>query len=70
MEENYEVISGMYNKFMKDVLKQIHITMIKSLSPKKSPETYDRNWWWMVYGKIDKGLTTLRREKKKFKSTI
>ena len=30
--------------------------MIKSLTSKqKSPEIYDRNWWWMVYGKSAKG---------------
>ena len=41
----------MYNKAMKDMLKKIPTTMIKALIPKKSPETYDRNWWLMVNGK-------------------
>ena len=26
----------------------------------KKTEIYDRNWWWMVYGKINKGLPPLR----------
>ena len=38
--------------------------MTKPLSPKqKSPETYDINWWWMVYGEIAKGPTSPRRPK-------
>ena len=51
LENNYEIISGIYNKSMKDTFKKITLTMIKALSTKKSPESYDRNWWWMVYEK-------------------
>ena len=52
----------MYNKAMKEMFKQIHSTMIKALRQKtKSPENYDRNWWWTLYGKNSKGLTPLRR---------
>ena len=55
LEDNYEVIFGMYNKAMKEMFKQIPITMTKSLSSKTIPEAYDINWWWMVYGKMLKG---------------
>ena len=48
LEENYDARCVAYITAMKDMLKQIPLKMIKSLSPKKSPETYDRNWWWMV----------------------
>ena len=42
----------MYNKAMREMFKQISTTMTKELSPKqKSPETYDKNWSWMVYNK-------------------
>ena len=60
--QNYEIIFVMYNKAMKEMFKQIPTTMTKPLSPKqKSPETYDINWWWMVYGEIAKGPTSPRR---------
>ena len=66
-EENYEIRSGMYNKAMKEMFKQITLTMIKAITPKISSETYDINWWWMAYGKIAKGLppsriSTLRKK--------
>ena len=32
-------------------------------SKTKSPENYDKNWWWKVYGNIYKGLTPLGRPK-------
>ena len=65
LDYNYEVRYGMYNKAMKDMFKQIPTTMTKPLSPKNIPETYDRNWYWMVYGKITKGLPPLRISKTK-----
>ena len=35
--------------------------MKKPISPRqKGPRTYDRNCWWMVYVKINKGLPPLR----------
>ena len=52
----------MYDKYMKDIFKQIALTMIKALSPKKSPETYNRNWWWVVYGKIVQGTNKLSKK--------
>ena len=39
--------------------KQMHTIMTKALSTKKSPETYNRNWRQMVYGKFSKGLPPL-----------
>ena len=54
---------GAYVNDMKDIFKQITQTMPQPLTPKKSPETYDRYWWWMVYGKIAKGLPPLIRPK-------
>ena len=48
---------------MKEMFKQIPLTMSKELTPKKSPETYDRYWLWMVYGKSAKGLPPLSRPK-------
>ena len=35
LEDNYEVIRGMYNKAMKDMFKKIPTTMTKALSPKQ-----------------------------------
>ena len=63
LEQNDEVRSGMYNKVMKDIFKKISTTMYKPLRPKKSTDTYDRNWWWMVYGTFSKGLPPLRFSK-------
>ena len=54
---------------MKEIFKKTPLTMIKSLTPKKSPETYERNWWWMVYGKRAKGIPPLRRSTLRGKST-
>ena len=48
---------------MKYMFKKTPTMITKPLSQNKSPETYDRNWWWMVYGKITKGLPPLRRPK-------
>ena len=50
-EENYDAICVAYITAMKYRLKQTRLTMIKSLTLKKSSETYDINWWWMVYRK-------------------
>ena len=61
LDHNDEVRCGMYNKAMKEMFKQIPTTMTEPFRPKqKGPETYDRNLWWMVYGKITKGLPPLR----------
>ena len=35
LEDNYEKRSGIYNKFMKEMFKQIPTTMSKPLSPKQ-----------------------------------
>ena len=35
LEDNYEVRCGMYNKYMKEMLKQIPTTITKVLSPKQ-----------------------------------
>ena len=63
MDHNYEVRCGMYNKSMKEMFKQIPTTMTEPLISKKRPETYDRNWWWMVNGKITRGIPPLSRPK-------
>ena len=51
LDHDYEVRCGIYNKTMKDMFKQITTKISEPLITKKSTETYDRNWWWMVYGK-------------------
>ena len=48
---------------MKYMFNQRPQTMIKALSPKKGPETYDIYWWWMVYGKSAKELPPLNISK-------
>ena len=63
LNHDYEVRFGMYNKFMKDVLKEIPTTMTKTLLQKEIIETYDINWWWVVHEKNAKGLPPLRRPK-------
>ena len=30
---------------------------------KKNPKTHDRYWWWIVHGKITRGLPPLKRTK-------
>ena len=35
---------------------------------RKTPETIDRNWWWLVYGRITKGIPPLRGQKISTKS--
>ena len=42
--------------------------MIKPISQKKITKNCDINQWWMVYGKIAKGLPPLRRPKLRKKS--
>ena len=64
MEENYEIISGMYNKAMKKMFKKTTTTMIKALSPKQK----SRNLWHKlvvdgIWKKIAKGLPPLRISK-------
>ena len=60
-EDNYDSICVAYKTSMKEMFKQIPLTMIKALTTKKSTETYEGNLWWMVYGKSSKGLPPLRR---------
>ena len=42
---------------------QIPQTRNKALTTKKGPETYDRHWWWMEYGKYAKGPPPLNISK-------
>ena len=51
LEDNYDARRVAYITATKEMFKQIPLTMIKAFTPKKSPETYDIYWWWMVYGK-------------------
>ena len=61
--DNYDAKCDAYINAMKEMFKQITQNMSQSLTPKKSPETYDRYWWWMVYVKSAKGLPPLMRTK-------
>ena len=49
LEENDETRHVAYITAMKYIFKQIPPTIIKALTPKKSPETYDINWCWVVH---------------------
>ena len=49
--ENYDARCVAYITAMKEMFKKITQTMIKALTP-KIPETYNRYWWWIVYGKV------------------
>ena len=63
-EENYEVICGMYKKYMKYTFKQIPTSMIKALIPKQKVQklmTEIGGGWYK--GKIAKGLPPLRISK-------
>ena len=60
-EENYDARCVDYSTAMKEMFKEMPLTMIRALTPKKSPENYDINWWWIVYGKSTKGLTPLSK---------
>ena len=62
-EYNYEVRCGINNKSMNQMFLKTPLSIIKALSIKKIPETYEINWCWMVCGKIAQGLTPLRRSK-------
>ena len=62
-DKNYDARCVAYITAMKDIFKPIPQTMSKPLTKKKSPETYDRYWWWMLYGKSAKGLLPLNRSK-------
>ena len=58
-----------YFNAMKEMFKKIPQNMSQPLTPKqKSPETYDRYWWWMVYEKNAKGIPPSRRPKLSKKS--
>ena len=49
LEENYDARRVAYITSMKEMFKQIPLTMIKSLTPKQKVQIfYDRNWWWMA----------------------
>ena len=54
---------GMYNKAMKFLFKQIPTMKSKHLVKIKTPKKMDRNWWWMVYGKITKGPPPIMKRK-------
>ena len=52
LDDNYDARRVAYITAMKYMFKQIPTTINKTIIPKqKGPETYDINWWWMVYGK-------------------
>ena len=64
---------------MKEILKQIPLTIKNTYYKTKIPETHDIYRWWMVYGKSAKGLPPLgktklstnhKRGKMKFKKYI
>ena len=55
LKDNYEIRSEMYNKYMKDIFKQIPLTMIKLLSSKQKVQkltTEISAGWYMenLYG--------------------
>ena len=47
-EDNYDAISVAYITAIKEMFKKTPQTIIKALTPKKSPQTYDKYWWCMV----------------------
>ena len=51
LDDNDDTRRLSYITDMKEIYKQISTTMTKLLSLKKTTETYDRNWWWMINGK-------------------
>ena len=64
LKDNYEIRSEMYNKYMKDIFKQIPLTMIKSLSSKQKVQkltTEISAGWYME--KSYMGLPPLKRSK-------
>ena len=63
MKQNYGVRYGLHNESMKEMFIKINLTTIKALTKNKSPETYDRNWWWIVYKKTAKEIPPLRISK-------
>ena len=69
LEDNYAVRSGMYNKAMKDMFKQIPLAMIKALSPKqKNHKVMTKIGGGCYMEKIAKGIPPLRRSKLSEKS--
>ena len=69
LEDNYEVRCGMYNKYMKDMFKQITTTITKALSPKQKVQKLMieiGGGWYME--KIAKGITLLNRPRLRKKS--
>ena len=42
--DNYDAICVAYINTMKEIFKQVPLTIIKALTPKKDPETYYRSW--------------------------
>ena len=56
------------NCYERDVQKNNYNDDETTQSETKSPNIHDRNWWWMVYGKINKGLPLLRGPKVNEKS--
>ena len=64
LEDNYEVICGMYNKAMKEMFKQIPTTMTKALSPKQKVQKIMTEIGGGSYMEnITKGLPPLSRTK-------
>ena len=51
LDDNYDARRVSYSTAMKDMFTQIPTPMTNHLFQTKIPEIYDRNWWWMVYGK-------------------
>ena len=45
LEENYDARRVEYITAMKEMFKKISLTAIKSITPKRSSETYDGNCW-------------------------
>ena len=62
LDENYDARHEAYNTSMKEMLNTNNDNKTTQ-SKTKSPETYDRNKWWMVHGRITKILQPLRRQK-------
>ena len=49
--ENYDALCVSYINATKEIFKGIPLTIKKPLNPKKSQETHDRYWLWVVNGK-------------------
>ena len=64
LREKVEARCEAYINAMKLVFRKIPQTIKIALTPKqKNPKTYDRYWWWVVYGKSARGIPLLQRTK-------